>query len=81
MPNSPKWEFISVTPDGVKARLTLTVDGDRLTLDKGDGFDAWRADTTPVTMVAGGDPMPKHEADLLTLVGYIRAWLDGKEMP
>lgn len=64
-----------------KRPLTLTVDGDRLTLDKGEKFDAWRADTTPVVPVAGEPPVPKHEADLLTLVGYVRAWLDGKEMP
>ena len=74
-------KFISMTPEGIRTALAVIPVGDRLTLVKGEGFDAWRADTTPVSLVFGEPTVPKRDADTAALVEHIRAWLDGKEMP
>jgi hypothetical protein len=74
-------QFISMTPEGIRTALAIIPVSNRLTLVKGEGFDAWRADITPVSLVFGEPTVPKRDADMANLVECIRAWLDSEELP
>ncbi|MEN9419892.1 MAG: hypothetical protein RI988_3513 [Pseudomonadota bacterium] len=74
--------FLRMGADGkLTTPLTVTIDGDRLVLEKREGFGDWRADTTPVAPVFGNAPMAKRDADMYTLVNWVRCWMDGEELP
>lgn len=67
-----------MTGETVRVPLTIVGDENAITLTKGEGFDAWLADTTKI--VLHDDTETTYTAqNQQVLNAIVRAWLHGKE--
>lgn len=67
-----------MTEEKVTAPLVITGDENELTLTKGEGFDAWMADTTRIIDPDGAE-LTFNTMNKEMLRRIVMAWLDGEE--
>lgn len=67
--------------DGTRASapLVVTYDADSITLTKGEGFEEWLDDDTPVRSDIG-DPSTFKEENFKRIEIIVSAWLHGMEV-